>query len=182
VPNRLVGYFVDALLLTILSFLGAVAISIAFGPVVTINVGGASQVTIDPGLAFANAILGTFVSLIYFVGSWRTFGGSPGQRLLGMRVSGVDGGVTLVRWVIRWTFIGIPVAIVGVLSAVAAGWMVLIAMILVACWFVLLLASIARSSTKQGWLDRAARTMVTKRLVTAEISEPPGGGIESRVQ
>jgi hypothetical protein len=179
-PDRLVGYLVDAVALTALSFLGAIGLSLVFGPVVSIDAGGASQVTVDRGLAVANAILGTVISLVYFVASWRGLGGSPGQRLCNMRVEGVDGRVPLARWVLRWTFLGIPVAIVGVASAVAPGWVVLTTTLVAAFWFLILLLSIARSSTRRGWLDRAGGTVVTKPVLPAPV-DLPHDGTEARV-
>lgn len=163
-PNRFLGYLIDAVVLTLLSFVGAVAISVVFGPVVSIDAGAAAQVRVDRGLALANAVLGTAISLVYFVASWRSFGGSPGQRLLRMRVAGTNGSVTLARWTVRWGFLGAPIAVDGIVSALAPGWVVLVTSVGVALWFVLLLASIARSRTRQGWHDRAAGTIVTKAL------------------
>ncbi|MFN8233363.1 MAG: RDD family protein [Actinomycetota bacterium] len=174
-PNRLVGYLVDATLLTVLSFLGAIVISLSFGPVVTVDIGAASQVAVDRELALANAVLGTALSLVYFVVSWRSLGGSPGQRLLRMRVFGLDGPVSLGRWVLRWAFLGIPVAVAGAVSAVAPGWVVLVTTIFIGIWFALLLASIARSDTKQGWLDRAVRTIVVKEARSVPTAEPVEG-------
>jgi hypothetical protein len=180
-PNRLVGYLLDAVFLSLLSFVGAVAISVVFGPVVSIDVGAASQVTVDRGLAVANAVLGTAISLVYFVASWRSLGGSPGQRALRMRVGGANGPVTLARWTVRWAFLGAPIALEGIVSAVATGWVVMVTTLAVVLWFVLLLASIARSGSKQGWHDRAARTVVTKALLPAPAVDAAGTELEPRV-
>jgi hypothetical protein len=68
------------------------------------------------------------------------------------------------------------------MAALAAGWLVLVTALVVALWFILLLVSIARSSTKQGWLDRAARTVVTKTLLRAPTADPAGEGPEARVR
>lgn len=175
-PNRLVGYLIDAAILTMLSFVGAIAISLVFGPIVSIDAGADPQVSVDRGLALANALLGTAISAAYFVAGWRALGGSPGQRLLRMHVgTSIPERVSLPRWLVRWTFIGLPVAVEGILSALASGWVVLLGAGAVALWFALLLLSIARSATKQGWHDRWACTIVTKAVrpvPRANLSRP----------
>ena len=165
-PGRLVAYLVDAVFLSCLSFVGAVVISLLFGPAVTIDLGGDPQVVVDRGLALANAALGTVISVVYFVGCWRAFGGSLGQRLLRLRIegSGTAERVPVKRWLIRWAFIGLPIAIEGFLTPFVAGSVIVLVVLAGVIWYAFLTASIARSATKQGWHDRVARTVVIRMV------------------
>jgi hypothetical protein len=178
-PNRLTGYVVDAVLLTSLSFVGAMVVSLVFGPVVVVDLSADPAVRLDQGLALANAVLGTLISIAYFVGSWRRFEGSPGQRLLGMRleVEAGDGRIGVGRGFVRWLFVGLPIAIQGVLTVYLSGWILVLGSLAVLGWFVSLLVSIARSATRQGWHDRVSKTIVSKpsipiRQVAESAGEP----------
>jgi uncharacterized RDD family membrane protein YckC len=179
VPNRLVGYLLDAIILTILSLVGAVIISVLFGPVVTLQTTGEASVSVDRGLAFANAGLGSAISAVYFIGSWRRLGGSPGQRLLRMRVwtyAGAGRPVTIGQGVIRWLFIGLPLALEATLSVALSGRADTVLLLVLLAWYLVLLVSTARSPTKRGIHDRAARTVVTKAgrvAPLAEVAERP---------
>jgi uncharacterized RDD family membrane protein YckC len=163
VPNRVIGYLIDAILLTLLTFAGSILISLAFGPVVTIEVSGNPQVTVDTGLAMANAILATALSAFYFTLTWHRFHGSPGLRSLRMRMWAESGGrVSVSQGAIRWLFIGLPLGALGIASIVLGTWAYLALMVAVALWFLFLLVTTARDPRKQGLHDRVAHTVVTK--------------------
>lgn len=163
-PNRVIGYLVDAVFLTMLSIVGAIVISVVFGPVVSVDATPDLIITFDRQLALANALLGTAISLAYFVGSWRYLAGSPGQRLLRMRIgTEADGGtVTLGRGAIRWLFIGLPLGIEAIVSILVTGLGDTLLLFALTLWYLVLLISTARNPRKQGFHDRAAKTVVTK--------------------
>ena len=73
-PNRLVGYVIDLLILSILAFVCAVVVSVLFGPIVEIDLSTDPRVTLNQGLALLNGALATAVGAVYFVGSWRRCG------------------------------------------------------------------------------------------------------------
>jgi uncharacterized RDD family membrane protein YckC len=167
-PNRLVAYVLDAIVLTILVFAVSVVVSVAFGPVIEFDSDGSTPIDVNRGLAVVDAIAATLISLVYFVGAWRWLRGTPGQRVLDLRLSDDQGAaLSIRRGILRWLFIGVPAGIAAVLIAVLPGFGDLIVDLAVLVWYALLLASIARSSTKQGWHDRVAASVVVKpvRLV-----------------
>jgi uncharacterized RDD family membrane protein YckC len=165
VPNRLIGFLLDAVILVILSLAGAVAISAIFGPVVTIDLEADPQVSVDRGLALANAALGTGINAVYFIGFWRRLRGSPGIRMLRMRIGReADGGaISLTQGVVRWLFIGLPLGVEAFLTVLLSGLADVLLLIALLLWYLILMASTARSPTKQGFHDRIARTIVAKR-------------------
>jgi uncharacterized RDD family membrane protein YckC len=177
-PNRLIGYLLDAIILAILSFAGAAIVSLLFGPVVTFDPAADPIVSVDPGLAIADAGLATAISAAYFIVTWRRLGGSPGQRLLGMRIWAEDPErpVTIGQGAVRWSFIGLPLAVQAAASVAAAGIADAVLLIALFVWYLVLLVTTARSPTKQGLHDRAARTLVTK--VAREAPWAQAGGRE----
>jgi RDD family len=164
VPNRLVGYLVDAVFLTILAFVGAVIISVVFGPVVTIDASADPTVSLDEGLALLNGALGIIISAVYFIGTWRRLRGSPGQRLLRMEIGAETDGaaITYRQGVVRWLLIGLPLCLEAALVPVISGSVDALLILALAAWYVVLLVSTARDPAKQGLHDRLAHTAVTK--------------------
>lgn len=164
VPARLIGYVLDAAFLTIAVFAGAVVISLFFGPVVTFDALAEPPVRVDTGLAIADACLATALSATYFIVTWRRFGGSPGQRLLGMRIWTEDRGfpITTGQGFVRWLFIGPPLGVQAAASVALSGEGDALLLVALLGWYVVLLVSMARSPVKQGLHDRIARTIVTK--------------------
>ena len=175
VPNRLVGYLVDVVVLTILSFLGAVVISVIFGPVVTIDVSADPRVSLDKGLALLNGALGTIISAVYFIGTWRRLRGSPGQRLLRMEIGAeADGAaITYRQGVVRWLLIGLPLSVEAALTPVISGSVDALLILALLVWYVVLLVSMARSPAKQGLHDRLAHTAVTKAALAVPWAGVP---------
>lgn len=172
-PNRLVGFVLDALILTVLVLLGAVAVSAALGPVVRIDPGSA-EVSVDRGTALVTAVVSSAISAAYFVIAWSRYGASPGQRLLAMRIDGeAAGGVPVRRAAVRWAVLWGPFAVAAVLTTILGGMLDAVLDVVVLAWLVVLLVSIARSPTKQGLHDRAARTVVLKRSRVVEAAPAP---------
>jgi len=164
VPNRFVAYLIDAVLLTLVAFAAAVVLSIIAGPIVTFDLTAAPHVSLNGGLALADAVLSTALGAVYFVGTWRRYEGSPGARLLGMRVVRADGGGR-VGWgsgLVRWLFIGLPLALEALASLALGGRGDLVLILLLFAWYVALAVGIARDPMKRGWHDRVAGTVVTK--------------------
>lgn len=163
-PNRLVAYALDAILLAILILVASIVVSLAFGPVVAFDSDGSTPLDVDRGLGLLDAALATAISLVYFVGTWRRLGGSPGQRLLGISVAGAEGPrLSLKRALVRWLPIGLPAGAVALLVPVLHGLGDLAVDLALLAWYVVLLATIVRSPTKQGWHDRLAASVVLKR-------------------
>lgn len=176
VPNRLVGYLVDIVFLTALSFVGAVIISVLFGPVVKIDLSSDPHVSIDQGLAVLNAIVSTVISAAYFIGTWRRFRGSPGQRLLHMEMgTGSGAPLTYGKGAIRWLLIGLPLCVEASLTPFVSGSVDALLILAVLVWDLCLLVSTARNPMKRGWHDRLAGTLVTKlalAVAPTDTAEP----------
>ena len=173
-PNRLVAYAIDAVLVTILVFAASICVSVLAGPVVEFDEAGSGGIDVNERLAGIDAIVATALSLAYFVATWTWLQGSPGQRALRMRLGDERGGaVGLGRAALRWLPLGLPVGVAGLLIIVLPGYGDLLVDLLLVAWFVLLLATIARSPTKQGWHDRLASTVVVKQI--RPVTEPPAG-------
>jgi uncharacterized RDD family membrane protein YckC len=176
VPNRLIGYLVDAIVLTFLALVGAVVLSVLFGPVVTFDLSADPNVSVDTGLALADAVLSTAIGLVYFVGTWRRYRGSPGHRALGMRISAEDGGgsITVAQGVVRWLFIGLPLGVEATASVALEGRVDTLLLVALVAWYLVLSISTARDPRKQGIHDRVAGTVVTKSARPV----PPAGPVD----
>jgi uncharacterized RDD family membrane protein YckC len=169
-PNRLVGFLIDAVILSALSFVAAIGISVLFGPIVTIDRSADSAVSVDQGLAMVNAVLGTAIGGLYFVVTWRRFRGSPGQRLLRMEIHSLaNGSLTIKQGIVRWAFLGLPLGVEALLTTSLSGIGDAVAMLALLAWYVVLLASIAQNAMKQGIHDRVAGTIVTKAALAVSF-------------
>src|SRR4029078_3574584 len=97
---------------------------------------------------------------VYFVGSWRRSGGSPGQRWLRMAVGAeADGATISVRQgVVRWALLVFPISVEASIKPIAAGTPDSLVVLALIVWYVYLLVSTARHPAKQGLHDRVAHT------------------------
>jgi len=162
VPNRLVALGIDAVLLSAIVLVGAIAVSLTVGPVVRIE---GSSVDVDRDLAVVDALLSTLLGALYFAGSWARFAATPGQRLLGIRVVGAsDGGrVTFAAALVRWLLLAAPFGIASVLTtAVVAGRAEALVDLALLAWYLALLVTTVRSPVARGLHDRWAGTAVTR--------------------
>ena len=174
--SRLVAYVIDAVLLSVVVFAAAALVSVAIGPLVRF---GSGEATLDEGVAIVDALVATVLGALFFAGSWARFGASPGQRLLGMRVVDEAEGspIGARRALLRWAPIGLPLGAAALLTAVLSGPGDAAVDLALLAWYVALLATTARSATKQGLHDRLARTVVvrTGRPATFRGGPAPGG-------
>lgn len=167
-PNRAFALLLDAVFLTVIIFVAAIAVSLMIGPAVELDTGAESLedgVTLDRTVAIVDAILSLLVSAGYFVGSWVRRGGTPGQRLVRLEVVTEAHGATLTAGsaLVRWALLGAPFSLLAVLITALPGVGDLLLDLPVIAWYALLLITVVRSATKQGLHDRAAGTVVVKR-------------------
>jgi uncharacterized RDD family membrane protein YckC len=171
---RLVAYAVDALLLVVLIYVVALVLRAAIGPTIRFtDADGVPRVLVDRLHVVINAVAATLVAGAWFVGSWLRFGGTPGQRLLGVRVVRVDGsgGLRPGQAVGRWLLLGTPLGLIStVLGPPSALSVVLLAAI--AFWFALLYVSTARGPRKRGFHDRLTGSVVVRGRSQGAAAKP----------
>ena len=165
VPNRAIAYIIDAIILAIIS----VIIGIVLGAI------GLAATTVNPnptGLndliqynwigGIVSAIVFTAINGAYFIYTWTTMRGSPGQKVLGMQVGNAADGATLTmdQAIKRWIALGAPFGIAQALNPLPGLGLIIGLAALV--WFIALLVTTAQSPTKQGLHDQYANTVVVK--------------------
>lgn len=170
VPDRLVALLLDAVVLSVLAFVAALVVSLALGPAVELDGGAESvgdAVQTDRGVAVVDALLVAALGALYFAGSWRRSGRTPGQRVLGLHVASADGGgLTTRQALVRWLLVAAPFSAAAVLATASSALDGPLLPALVALWYLLLLATTVLSPTSRGLHDRIAGTAVGKAAVT----------------
>lgn len=167
VADRLVALALDAIALTVIAFLAAVVVGVVVGPAVVFHDGAGSvseAVDVDRGVAALDALLAGILGAAYCIGSWRR-GGTPGQRLLGLSVARHADGSSppVAAAAVRWLALVAPFSLAAVIDAGLSGVGTML-WVLVAIWYLLLLASTARGRGLRGWHDRMAATVVTREV------------------
>ena len=108
------------------------------------------------------------VSAAYCVVSWASMGGTPGQRLLGLRVSrsGSSAPLSVVAAVVRWALLWGVICLAGAPALLAAGLSSPGFAIQVA-WLAVLVGSSSRDPKKRGLHDRLAGSVVFRDVPAA---------------
>jgi uncharacterized RDD family membrane protein YckC len=160
VPNRVIAYIIDIIILGIISLIVTIIVAAIFGPIRTTTLQGTTE---NFGSSLVSALLGLAISAAYFVYMWSAMRGTVGMKVLGLQIGDERDGrsITYQQGFIRWLIIGIP----GILSTFAgtlgSGLGFLLSLIGL-IWLIALLVSIAQSPTKQGYHDRYAHTIMVK--------------------
>jgi uncharacterized RDD family membrane protein YckC len=165
VPNRTIAYIIDAIILGIINaivgaILGAIGLN-AF----TVNTNATeltNLLTYNPVVGLIQAVLFAAISGAYFVYTWTSMRGSPGQKVLGMQVGNATDGATLTmeQAIKRWIALGAPFGIAQALYPLPG--LGLIIGLAAFVWFIALLVTTAQSPTKQGLHDQFAHSVVVK--------------------
>ncbi len=102
-------------------------------------------------------------SAIYFIYTWTTMRGSPGQRILGLEtLNAADGAVlTQPQAIRRWLFLFGPFVLAQAAALMLGGLGALVSLLLLG-YAVYLLYTAANSPTRQGFHDVQASTVVVK--------------------
>ena len=164
VPNRVVAYIIDALILFVINIVVGIIVG-SFLPSARFNF-GAENLNEIVEVNYANVLITTLIGLAinaaYFIYTWTQMRGSPGQKMLGMQLGNASDGatVTQAQAIRRWIFLGAPFGLASALNPIPAlGLLLLIASI---AYFIYLLVTTAQSPTKQGFHDVQANTVVVK--------------------
>jgi uncharacterized RDD family membrane protein YckC len=167
VPDRLAALLADAVVLTVLAFIVALAVSVVLGPAVELDTSAESvgdAVQTDRGVAVVDALLVAALGAVYFIGSWRRAGRTPGQHLLGLRLAAVDDGgrPTTRQATVRWALLAAPFSLAAILGTAvpALDGVGLYAVVL--AWYLVLLVTTAAGAAGRGLHDRLAGTAVGK--------------------
>lgn len=171
VPNRIIAYIIDAIIIGIIGFVVSLILQGILGPTQTVRLTGS-----DPNNPFGIAVETNYVSALvialvqaaisagYFIFTWTNPGmrGSVGMKVLGMQVGNETDGATVTtnQALTRWVLLGAPLGIASVLAGV--GTLGLLIALAALVWFIVLLVTTAQSPTKQGMHDRYAKTVVVK--------------------
>jgi uncharacterized RDD family membrane protein YckC len=165
VPNRAIAYIIDAIILGIInvivgSLLGAIGLNAFTVDLNATSIGG--LLVYNPIVGLIQAVIFAAISGAYFIYTWTTMRGSPGQKVLGMQVGNAADGKTLTteQAIKRWLALGAPFGIAQALNPLPGlGILIGLAAFI---WFIALLVTTAQSPTKQGLHDQFAGTVVVK--------------------
>jgi uncharacterized RDD family membrane protein YckC len=160
VPNRIIAYIIDVIILAIIGFVVAIVVGGVFGGVMTTSTSGTD---VNVGAFAVVALINLAVGAAYFVWLWSTQRATVGMRLLGLQVGDEGDGRTIstAQAFNRWLIIGIPSILSQFAGYVSAGLGFVLSLVGF-IWLIALLVSIAQSPTKQGYHDRFAKTIMVK--------------------
>lgn len=168
VPNRIIAFILDVIVLSVIGLLLALVIGGAFGGLVSgaQTAGGSlddagGQLNIGAFLVVGIAELA--ISFAYFAWSWVVLRATPGMMMLGLQV-GDQGDGRSISWdqaLMRWLVLGIAATLTTFAVFVPSIVGLLVAVVALA-WLLVLLTTTAQSPTKQGLHDRIARTVLVK--------------------
>jgi RDD family len=169
--RRFLAWLLDLLAVTALVFVAVTLIDAVIGPTVEIRPDAATlpaTVAVDRARLAFDAVVATGLSAAYFVVPWTLVGASLGQLALRIRVrrAGSDETLPVGRATARWLLLFPPVATVSAftIGVPHLGWFLWGGL---ALWYAILFLTTAGSITRQGLHDRLARSVVSKRRVSA---------------
>lgn len=161
VPNRAIAYIIDAIIVAIVAgIVGAVLSGIG------LSTGSFAPGTLDFSVnvvgLLVSAIVGAAISAAYFVYTWTSMRGTVGMKALGLQIGNAVDGKTLTmdQATRRWLIIAAPGILAQVLFVLPAIGLLL--GLVAFGWFLYLLWTTYSSTTKQGFHDHFANTMVVK--------------------
>lgn len=170
VPNRIIAYIIDAILVGIASLIISIVLySILGSPTSTKIVQDSTQLfgfrtetSTNFVALLAFAVLGLALSAGYFIYTWTAMRGTIGMKALGMQVGNQSDGATITmdQAIRRWLALGGIFSLAQTLNQFP-GLGILIALASLV-WTIALLVTTAQSPTKQGLHDQFAGTMVVK--------------------
>jgi uncharacterized RDD family membrane protein YckC len=162
IPDRLIAFVIDAIILGIVGFIVSTITTSVLGDNYLGILGLQSFRTPSLISTIVAVAIMAAVSAGYFVYMWTRMGGSTvGMRLMKVRVADATSGgpVSQSQAINRWLTIGLPLALYQFYGWSLIGWLIA----LVAFGFlVYLLVTTAQSPTRQGFHDTYAKTVVAK--------------------
>jgi uncharacterized RDD family membrane protein YckC len=165
--SRAVACIIDIVILVVAILAAASVINAIFGPTIRFDrivATAEGSAIVDHSLIALNGFVATLLSVGYFVISWMILSASPGQLLLALQVrNAADGGtLRLSRAILRWVLLFPPFSTAAFLTTTVPGASELI-WASAPIWYLMLLATMALSPTKQGLHDRLAHSIVLRQ-------------------
>ena len=163
VPNRIIAYIIDIIVLAIIGFLLSLVLGGLLGGVTTSASLDSAGGDLNLGPFAVVSLVQLIVSFAYFGYFWSVQRATPGMRVLGLQIGDETDGHSI-SWgqaFTRWLILGIPSILSTFAASVNTGLSVLLSLVGL-IWLIALLFSIAQSPTKQGYHDRFARTIMVK--------------------
>jgi len=164
VPNRVIAYILDSILLFIIGLGTAVIVGGAMGGITTTtsSTTGAG-VEVNYGASIVVGLIGLAISAAYFIYMWSSQRATVGMKVLGLQIGTQDDGrsISTMAAFNRWLIIGIPGILAQFTGYLSAGLGMILGLVGI-IWLIALLVSIAQSPTKQGYHDRYAKTIMVK--------------------
>ena len=160
VPNRIIAYILDAILVGLFTFV--VGVILAGLGLTAVSVNSDLSVSVNYVAAFVQGILGLLISAGYFIYTWTRMRATLGMRVLGMQIGNAGDGATMTtnQGIRRYVALSAPAIIAQVFNAIPLIGVVIGLAGLV--WYIWLIYTMAQSPTKQGWHDTFANTQVVK--------------------
>ncbi len=160
VPNRIIAYIIDAILIGILNLIVGIVLNGLGMQSVTVN--DDLTVSVNYIAAIVQGLVGLAIGAAYFIYTWTRMRATVGMRLLGMQIGNAGDGRTMTteQGIRRWLALSAPAIIAQVFSGVPLIGIVIGLAGLV--WYIWLIYTMAQSPTKQGWHDVFANTQVVK--------------------
>jgi len=165
VPNRIIAYIIDAIIVGIgLFIVNAILASFLPAPTVRIDPNNPFNISVDQPIvtALILAVVNIALAGAYFIYTWTAMRGTLGMKVLGMQIGHEQDGrtITFNQGVIRYLLLGAPFSLATALTGYSSlGGLIGLAAFV---YFIALLVTTAQSPTKQGLHDRYAKTMVVK--------------------
>ena len=129
--RRSIAFMVDTLVVSLLLLAVAAALTMAFGPAIrfTASPGQPLSASFHDRLVLVGVVSSIILSATYFAVSWSRFRATPGQYMLGLRVSNRSSGgqLSVARALIRWAALGAPLWILSSLIAGLGGFVAMLA-------------------------------------------------------
>jgi uncharacterized RDD family membrane protein YckC len=164
VPNRIIAYIIDAILIGILNLIVGIVLN-GFG-LQPVTVNADLSVSVNYLAAVIQGLIGLLIGAAYFIYTWTNMRSTVGMRLLGMQIGNAGDGRTMTteQGIRRWLALSAPAIIAQVFSGIPLiGWVIGLAGLV---WYIWLIYTMSQSPTKQGWHDVFANTQVVKAART----------------
>jgi uncharacterized RDD family membrane protein YckC len=168
VPNRIIAFVLDVIVLAIVGLVLALVVGRAFGGMTSggSSAGGSVQTAggdLNVAAFLVVALAQLALSFGYFAYSWVLLRGTLGMKMLSLQVGDQSDGHSI-SWdqaLIRWLLLGIAATLVT-FPVFADSLLGRVLGILGFAWLVVLLYSMAQHPGKQGLHDRYARTILVR--------------------